>query len=113
MSPEAFRKLALELPEVRESSHMAHPDFRVGRRVFATLSYPDAGWGMVKLSIVQQRFFVEASPAIFTPVKGGWGLKGATNVKLRVATVVALRPALAAAWENIAPARLRRAAGTS
>ena len=108
MTPEAFRKLALELPGAYESSHMTHPDFRVGRRVFATLFYPDVAWGMVKLTPAQQRTFVRAHPAVFTPVKGGWGLRGTTNVKLRVATVAALHPALEAAWQNIAPTRPRR-----
>jgi hypothetical protein len=39
-------------------------------------------------------------------VKGGWGLKGATNVKLRSATVAVVRPALKAAWRNVAPSSL-------
>jgi hypothetical protein len=77
----------------------------VGKKVFATLSYPDAAWGMVKLTPAQQRSFVRAHPRVFKPVKGGWGIKGATNVKLRVATVAVLRPALEAAWENVAPRR--------
>jgi hypothetical protein len=108
VTPDAFRKLALGLPGAHESSHMAHPDFRVGKRVFATLSYPDVAWGMVKLTPAQQRSVVRAHPAVFTPVKGGWGRGGATNVKLRLATAAVLRPALEAAWQNVAPPRPRR-----
>ena len=37
MTPEAFRELALDLPEAVEASHMGHPDFRVGGKIFATL----------------------------------------------------------------------------
>jgi hypothetical protein len=106
VTPANFRKLALSLPEACELSHLGHPDFRVRKKVFATLSYPDASWGMVKLTPAEQRSFVRAHPAVFTPVTGGWGLKGATNVKLRLATAAILRPALEAAWRNVAPPSL-------
>ena len=36
---------------------MAHPDFRVNGRIFATIA-PDAKWGMVQLSPEQQQEFV-------------------------------------------------------
>lgn len=32
MTAAEFRRLALSLPEVEESAHMDHPDFRVGER---------------------------------------------------------------------------------
>ena len=41
MTATQFRKLALSLPDVVESSHQAHPDFRVLNKIFATLGYPD------------------------------------------------------------------------
>jgi hypothetical protein len=61
---------------------------------------------MVKLTPEQQTAFVESAPDVFVPVKGGWGLKGATNVRLPAATRRALGPALATAWRNVAPRRL-------
>jgi hypothetical protein len=70
MTPDAFRKLALSLPDTCESSHLDHPD---------------TAWG-----------------------KGGWRLRGSTNVRLRPATQNMLRPALAAAWRNVASATLIR-----
>ena len=106
MTPDGFRKLALSLPEVAEGSHMSHPDFRVGGRVFATLSYPDRTWGMVKLTPALQKRFVQESPTVFVPVKGGWGRHGSTNVKLRNATRGTVLPALVAAWRAAAPAKL-------
>ncbi|MCU1239332.1 MAG: MmcQ/YjbR family DNA-binding protein [Candidatus Acidoferrum typicum] len=109
MTAEQFRRLALSFPEAVESSHMNHPDFRVrGGKIFATLAYPDAKWGMVKLTPEQQEEFVRAEPEVFVPVKGGWGRGGATNVRLRVATSRQLRPAMAAAWCNAAPKNLAR-----
>jgi hypothetical protein len=113
MTPHAFRRLALSLPDAVEVGHMGHPDFRVGGRIFATLAYPDEGHGMVKLTPEQQEAFVSAEPEVFRPVKGGWGLKGATLVVLRSARTKSLRVALAAAWQNLAPPKLRRGAAPS
>jgi hypothetical protein len=117
MSANRFRKVALGLPEVVEGAHQGHADFRVGKRIFATLGYPDESWGMVKLTVEQQAVLVEAEPEIFRPVPGGWGKHGATNVRLSMADAKTLRSALAMAWRNIAlkpltepPARKRRAA---
>jgi hypothetical protein len=101
-----FRRLALGLPEAGELTHMGHPDFRVRGKIFATLGHPDEDWGMVKLTPEQQRRFVRDEPEVFAPVKGGWGRRGATNVRLESATEAILRPALVAAWRNVAPVRL-------
>jgi len=106
MLPTTFRKLALSFPSSYESSHMGHPDFRVGRKVFATLAYPDISWGMVKLPLQQQALFVRSHPDVFTPVKGGWGARGATNIRLRAAKSETLRHALELAWKNAAPPSL-------
>src|SRR6202171_4869733 len=83
MSPNSFRRVALGLPEAIEDRHQRHADFRVGKRIFATLGYPDDDWGMVKLTLEQQSILVEAEPDIFRPVPGGWGKHGSTNVRLR------------------------------
>lgn len=58
MTPDQFRKLALRFPEAAESAHMAHPDFRVRGKIFATLGYPDDRHGMVKLTPDQQADFL-------------------------------------------------------
>jgi hypothetical protein len=106
LTADAFRRMALSLPDVAEEAHMGHPDFRVRGRIFATLGAPDEAWGMVKLTPEQQYAFVESAPEVFTPVKGGWGLRGATNVRLRAASARTLRPALVTAWRNVAPKSL-------
>jgi hypothetical protein len=106
MTANDFRRAALSFPESVESSHMDHPDFRVGGKVFATLGYFDAGWGMVKLMPDQQEEFVRAEPKVFVPAKGSWGRRGATCVRLKVVKKSTLRKALVAAWLNAAPKRL-------
>ena len=103
---EAFREMALGFPETFEGAHMGHPDFRIrGGRIFATL-WPKEGWGMVILTPEQQEGFVADAPAVFVPVKGGWGLRGCTNVILKKAGKRALKIALAVAWRNAAPKKL-------
>jgi hypothetical protein len=110
MTSDAFRKLALSLPDTEERAHMNHPDFRVHNRIFATLGYPRSGWAMVALTPEDQSAFMAMKPGTFVPVKGKWGEQGATNVRLREATAKAVRAALRAAWENRArPAARPRA----
>jgi DNA-3-methyladenine glycosylase I len=109
MTADDFRRVALSLPQSVESSHMRHPDFRVGKRIFATLGFPGDDWGMVKLTPQQQRMFVHRQPEVFKPVKGGWGRGGCTNVILPAATEPLILPALIAAWRNVAPRPLAEA----
>ncbi|HTD52570.1 MAG TPA: MmcQ/YjbR family DNA-binding protein [Thermoanaerobaculia bacterium] len=103
MTSNEFRKMALQLPEVVESSHMRHPDFRVGGKIFATLGYPDSDLGMVKLTPDEQELFVQMEPEGFQPVNGGWGRQGATNVHLRSAKKSTVREALLSAWRLRTP----------
>lgn len=106
MTADEFWRHALSLPETEESFHMGHPDFRVRGKVFASLGYPEEGWGMVKLSPAQQQRVVRGHPDIFAPVNGAWGLKGATAVRLTAARATAVRDALGAAWRRAAPISL-------
>jgi hypothetical protein len=103
MTEDGFRRLALSLPEATEVGHMGHPDFRVRGKIFATLGYPDDGWGMLKLTPEQQEALASAEPSVFAPIKGGWGRAGATNVRLQPAKVASVRLGLALAWRNVAP----------
>jgi len=106
MTAENFRSMALSLPEAVEKAHMGHPDFRVCGKIFATLGYPDDSLGMVKLTPEQQAAFVKSEPESFLPVKGGWGLRGATHVRLKKVKKPALQRALLTAWRNTAPKTL-------
>src|SRR5713226_445038 len=102
MSSNRFRRVALSLPGAIEGSHQGHADFRIGKRIFATLGYPDEEWGMVQLTPEQQSVLVEAEPEVFRPVPGGWGKRGSTHVRLARADQATLRSALTLAWTNIA-----------
>jgi hypothetical protein len=101
MTAVQFRRLSLALPETEECSHMRHPDFRVRNKIFASLGYPDTGWGMVRLSPEQQATIIRAHPEVFRPAAGAWGQSGSTLVQLASASVTQLRPILRQAYENL------------
>ena len=103
MSASRFRRAALALSGAVEGAHQRTADFRVGKRIFATLGYPDDAWGTLKLTPDQQSMLVEAEPEIFRPVPGGWGKQGYTNVLLAKADATTLKSALGMAWKNVAP----------
>ena len=103
MTTQDFRQLALSFPETSEQIHMDHPDFRVTGKIFATLGYPEDGWGMVKLTPIEQEMFTKAQPGVFVPCAGAWGRRGATSVRLKPARKLTVRRALLAAWLLAAP----------
>lgn len=103
MTPAEFRRLALRFPEVEESAHMHHPDFRVAGKIFATLGYPDNEHGMVILPVEEQGRLLREHPKAFAPAKGAWGKRGSTTVRLDAIDKATLRSALEVAWRNKAP----------
>lgn len=98
MTSNAFRRAALALPDAVENAHMNHPDFRVGKRIFATLGYPDGTWAMVKLPAEEQHRLIEAMPETFAPATGAWGRQGSTMVRLAKAKPQVMTYALEMAW---------------
>jgi hypothetical protein len=98
-----FRGIALGLPEVIESAHMGHPDFRIRNKIFATLGVPDKSWGALRLTPEQQEILMGAEPAAFRPAAGAWGRRGWTHVRLRDVDRTTLKSAIAMAWRNTAP----------
>lgn len=100
------RQVALSLPETVESSHFDTADFRVRKKIFATLSKP--GIVVLKLTPDQQRLFLETSPGSFIPQNGSWGARGWTDLVLGKCDRDQLDHVLATAWTNVAPKRLVR-----
>jgi len=99
MSPDDFRRMALALDGAFESAHMGHPDFRVNKRIFATL-HADNRSGMVALTPHQQRQLIDEHPEMFMPEAGAWGRGGSTRVELAVVKEEVLGEALTLAWQN-------------
>jgi hypothetical protein len=101
MTADEFRRMALALPGVEERSHMGHPDFRVRGKIFATLGWPDAQWGMVKVAPDEQLALLAAHPDVFVPAKGAWGEQGSTLVRLERADAAVVRQAMTSACAAI------------
>jgi hypothetical protein len=99
MNADDFRRIALSLEGVEESSHMGQPDFRVGGKIFATLASEAQGYGNIKLSPEQQAAFVEDLPDVFMSIPGGWGRMGMTHIRLSAASEDVLTGALETAWK--------------
>lgn len=108
MTPAAFAKLALAMPEAEASEHFGTPDYRVGGKIFATAGRVD-GRAVLKLTLDQQAMLCDAEPQMFEPITGGWGRKGWTNLILAKADMATVRSALWMAWRNTAPKKLLKA----
>ena len=100
MTVAEFREIVLSFPGAEERSHMNHPDFRVGGKIFATLG-PDETWGMARLTPAQQQDFLRIQPASFKPATGKWGDGGATVITLADADEDGVRNAIKMAWGNV------------
>lgn len=114
MTAADFRRIALGFDGAEEGSHMGATDFRVGGRIFATLASVKQGFGNLMLTPEIQAEFVDDAPDVFLPVAGGWGLMGATHVRLAKANRDMLTGALRTAWKlrvdkNAASKTTRRA----
>ena len=86
---------------------MAHADFRVRGKIFASLG-PEEDWAMVKLPPDEQADLVDEDGDTYQPAKGAWGVQGCTIVRLRDARTQTVRTALVAAWRRVAPKGLVR-----
>ena len=106
MNADDARRLALDMPEAEEKAHFGKADFRVRNKIF--MSLPEPARAVVKLTPDQQEMLAGAEPAIFAPIKGGWGRQGWTSVHLDNADETTLKSAILQAWRNVAPARLQK-----
>lgn len=73
VTPKEFRQVALGFAETEANQHMGHPDFRVAGKILATLGYPNKSFGMVKLTPLEQKMFMDVAPKAFCPCAGAWG----------------------------------------
>lgn len=101
MSPDEVVSLILSLPEVRQSAHFGHTDFRVANKIFAT--HPRPGQFNLNLRPEQQALLVEAEAAMFQAIPNKWGEKGWTTADAQALDEVTALSALRMAWTNVAP----------
>jgi hypothetical protein len=98
MTTDDFRRIALSFPGAEEVNGLGYPNFRAGRKSFATI---ENSMAVIRLTRDQQATFVAAAPEIFAPVSGGWGRFGSIVVRLEVADAATVQDALATAWRNV------------
>ena len=63
---------------------------------------------MAKLTPDQQQVLVASEPEMFVPVKGTWGARGATLVRLAEVDARTLRSALTMACRNVTASRPKK-----
>ncbi len=99
VTDDAFRREALALPRVIERQALDAIEFRVGRRVFATLGWPETGWALVQLSLDEQSAFLTDTPALRREPTRRRD-RGVTRVRLVALDPNLLPPLLEAAWRH-------------
>jgi hypothetical protein len=75
MTVDEARAIALEQPGASEGAHHGHPDFRVGKTLFATL-WPDQGRSVLKFPLAFAESLEAQDPVKFKvvsrPKELGW-----------------------------------------
>ncbi len=82
MTPTAFRKLALSLPAAHESPHFERTSFRVGTKIFATMTQ-DGREAMIPVHPIDRCLAIlDSDRDVFIDYKG-WTLKfGSLGMRL-------------------------------
>ncbi len=99
-----FRKLALSFPGAVELPHFEKTSFRIGKKIFATLSEKE-NKACLKLSVTDQDVFSLFDRSIIYPVPNKWGKQGWTFVELKRVRKKMLIDALTTAYGGVAPKR--------
>jgi hypothetical protein len=98
------RKIALSMPEAVEGEHMDHPDFRVRKKIFATL-WPRESRAVVFTDSSSHSDLIKAYPGCFS--LNGWSEKyGALNVHLERVSDEQFRDLVINSWCRKAPKKL-------
>jgi hypothetical protein len=106
ISVDTVRELVAELPETTESAHHGHPDFRVRKRIFATL-WPDQGRSVVRITAVEARALASSRPEVFRVVSDREPLAW-LSVQLAAIAREEFQDLLEEAWKLRAPPDLVR-----
>ena len=101
---DAARQFALSLPGTSEEPHHEMSSFRVGGKIFATVT-ADERWLHVFVAEPEISASVAEDPAAFQPLIWGKAIRG-LRVELAAAAPDRLAELLAEAWRRKAPRRL-------
>jgi hypothetical protein len=106
VTPAALRRLALALPGTHEEPHFERTSFRVGKKIFATMT-SDGREAMVRVADPDERdALLTGEPGVFFSY-GGWTERyGALGIRLAKVRLPRMRGLVVGAWRNIAPKRV-------
>ncbi len=105
MTPQALQRFALSLPEAEERPHFGRTSFRIGKKIFATMTR-DGREAMVKVPEPDELEALLAShPEAFFS-HGGWTTRnGALGVRLAEVDAALMKQLVTAAWRSSATKR--------
>jgi hypothetical protein len=106
MTPKALQAFALSLPEAHEEPHFERTSFRVGKKIFATMT-PDGKEAMVRVDPDGVGALLSGQPDVFFSY-GGWTTRnGSLGVRLAKVDAALMKRLVTDSWKHVAPARLR------
>ena len=105
MTGAAFRKLALSLPEASEQPHFERASFRVGKKIFATMT-AKGDEAMVGVKPRDKLYaLLKGQPDVFFSY-GGWTERnGALGVRLAKIDAAQMKALVVESWRRVAPKR--------
>jgi len=108
MTPAAFRKLALSMPGAHEEPHFQRTSFRVGKKIFATMT-PDGREAMVPVHPIPRCLELLASDPEAYIDHGGWTKRlGSLGLRLELVDAKLVEGLVRDAWTRVAPKRQPR-----
>jgi hypothetical protein len=104
MTPNALQRLALSLPDAHEEPHFERTSFRVGKKIFATMT-PDGKEAMVRVSPDGVQALLSSYPDVFFSY-GGWTIRnGSLGVRLAKVDAAMMKELVTDSWKHAAPRR--------
>jgi hypothetical protein len=105
VTPTAFQKLALSLPDAHEEPHFDRRSFRVGKKIFATMT-ADGKEAMVRVSPPERlEVLLESEPDVFFSY-GGWTTRnGSLGVRVQRVKAPLMKTLLIGSWKHVASKR--------
>ena len=104
MTPKALQRFALSLPDAHEEPHFDRISFRIGKKIFATMT-PSGDEAMVRVDPAGVEAFLASQPEVFFSY-GGWTVKnGSLGVRLAKVDATLMKDLVTDSWRHSAPRR--------
>ena len=106
MTPKAFQRVALSLPEAHEEPHFERTSFRVKKKIFATMT-ADGSEAMVRVGAPELLNSLLSTHADVFFSHGNWTLQnGSLGVRLAKADPKMIEALVVESWKHVAPKRV-------